>query len=100
MSQSGNIIAILTFHISHVISKSRRFSKKRVAHARYYFYNSLSNMGRGKNITEGEKALIIKEIARGKTNKSIDKRIIRHVVAVTKFLKNPHGGNLVLIAGI
>ena len=37
-------------------------------------------MGHGKNVTEGEKALIIKEIAKGKTNKSIDERIIRHVV--------------------
>ena len=28
----GNIIAMFTFHISHVISKSGRFSKKGVAH--------------------------------------------------------------------
>ena len=35
-------------------------------------------MGRGKNLIEGEKALIIKEIANGKTNKSIDEIIIRH----------------------
>ena len=40
-------------------------------------------MGRGKNQTEGDKALIIKEIAKGKTNLSIDERIIRHVVTVT-----------------
>ncbi len=46
-------------------------------------------MGRGKNITEDGKALIIKEIAKGKTNKSIDERIIRHVVTVTRFLKHP-----------
>ncbi len=43
-------------------------------------------MGRGKNLTESEKALIIKEIAKDKTNKSIDGRII---VTVTRFLKNP-----------
>ena len=46
-------------------------------------------MGRGKNLTESEKALIIKEIAKDKTNKSIDERIIRHVVTVERFLKNP-----------
>ncbi len=46
-------------------------------------------MGREKNLTEGEKALIIKEIALLKTNKSIDERIIRHVVTVGRFLKNP-----------
>ena len=46
-------------------------------------------MGRGKNLTEGEKAIIIKEIAQIKTNKSIDERIIRHVVTVGRFLKNP-----------
>ena len=43
----------------------------------------------GKNLTESEKALIIKEIAEDKTNKSIDERIIRHVVTVGRFLKNP-----------
>ena len=46
-------------------------------------------MERGKNLTEGEKAPIIKEIAYFKTNKSIDERIIRHVVTVGRFLKNP-----------
>ena len=42
-------------------------------------------MGRGKNLTKGEKALIIKEMVQGKTNKSIDERIIRHVVTVEDF---------------
>ena len=49
-------------------------------------------MGRGKNLTESEIALIIKEIAKDKTSKSIDERIIRHVVTVTRFLKNPSRG--------
>ncbi len=31
--EGENIIAMFTFHISHVISKSGRFSKKGVAHA-------------------------------------------------------------------
>ena len=34
-------------------------------------------MGRGKSLAESEKALIIKEIAKDKTNKPIDERIIR-----------------------
>ena len=46
-------------------------------------------MRRGKNLTESEKALIMKEIAKDKTNKTIDERIIRRVVTVTRFLKNP-----------
>ena len=33
LRQGGNIIAMFTFHISHVISKSGRFSKKGIAHA-------------------------------------------------------------------
>ncbi len=46
-------------------------------------------MGRVKNLTEGEKALVIKAVAKGQTNKSINERIIRHVVTATRFLKNP-----------
>jgi hypothetical protein len=46
-------------------------------------------MGRRKDLTEAEKATIIKEIAKGKTTKSIAERINRHVVTVTRFLQNP-----------
>ncbi|CAB3998649.1 Transposable element Tc3 transposase [Paramuricea clavata] len=42
----------------------------------------------GKDFTEAEKATIIKEIAKGKTTKSIAERINRHVVTVTRFLQN------------
>ncbi len=41
-------------------------------------------MGRGKNLTERDKPHIIKEIARDKSNKSVDEGIIRHVVTVTR----------------
>ena len=46
-------------------------------------------MGRRNDLTEAEKATIIKEIAKGKTTKSIAERINRHVVTVTRFLQNP-----------
>jgi DNA-binding NarL/FixJ family response regulator len=40
-------------------------------------------MGRRNDLTEAEKATIIKEIAKGKTTKSIAERINRHVVTVS-----------------
>jgi DNA-binding NarL/FixJ family response regulator len=40
-------------------------------------------MWRRKDLTEAEKATIIKEIAKGKTTKSIAERINRHVVTVS-----------------
>ncbi|CAB4004306.1 Hypothetical predicted protein [Paramuricea clavata] len=46
-------------------------------------------MGRGKDLTEGEKNIIIKEIAKGKTTKSIAESINHHVVTVKIFLQNP-----------
>jgi IS30 family transposase len=46
-------------------------------------------MGRRKDLTETEKPTIIKEIAKGKTTKSIAERINRHMVTVTRFLQNP-----------
>jgi transposase len=46
-------------------------------------------MGRRKDLPDAEKATIIKEIAKGKTTKSIAERINRHVVTVTRFLQNP-----------
>ena len=46
-------------------------------------------MGRWNDLTEAEKATIIKEIAKGKTTKSIAERKNRHVVTVTRFLQNP-----------
>ena len=45
-------------------------------------------MRRRKDFTEAKKATIIKEIAKGKTTKSIAERINRHVVTVTRFLQN------------
>jgi transposase-like protein len=55
-------------------------------------------MGRRKDLTEAEKATIIKEIAKGKTTKSIAERINRHVV--TKSFKILQRGNLLLIAAL
>ena len=46
-------------------------------------------MGLRKDLTEAEKSIIIKEIAKGKTTESIAERINRHVVTVTRFLQNP-----------
>ena len=45
-------------------------------------------MGRSKDLT-GEKSIIIKEIAKGKTPKAIAEKISRHVVTVKRFLQNP-----------
>jgi DNA-binding NarL/FixJ family response regulator len=57
-------------------------------------------MGRRKDFTEAEKATIMKEIAKGKTTKSIAERINRHVVTVTNFFKILQRGNLVLITAL
>jgi FixJ family two-component response regulator len=46
-------------------------------------------MGRRKDLTEAEKATIIKEIAKGKTTKSIAERINPYGVTVERFLQNP-----------
>ena len=53
------------------------------------FINHAAIWERRKDLTEAKKATIIKEIAKGKTTKSIAERINRHVVTVTRFLKNP-----------
>ena len=60
-------------------------------------------MGCGKDLAEGEKVLVIKEIAKVKTNKSIAKRINRCVMrkigeSVRIFGKILQRGNLGLIA--
>jgi transposase len=46
-------------------------------------------MGRSKDLTEGEKSIVIKEMAKGKTPKAIAEQINRHVVTVKIFLQNP-----------
>ena len=60
-------------------------------------------MGCGKDLAEGEKVLVIKEIAKVKTNKSIAERINRCVMAkigesVRIFGKILQRGNLGVIA--
>ena len=46
-------------------------------------------MERRKDLTEAEKAINIKAIAKDKTTKSITERINRHVFTLTRFLQNP-----------
>ena len=46
-------------------------------------------MGRRKDLTEDEKSIIIKEIAKGKTSKAIAEKISHHVVSIKRFLQNP-----------
>ena len=63
----------------------------------------MSDMGCGKDLAEGEKALVIKEITNVKTNKSITERINRCVLteigeSVRIFGKILQRGNLDLIA--
>ena len=60
-------------------------------------------MGCAKDLAAGEKVLVIKEITKGKTNKSIAERINRCVMteigeSVKIFGKILQRGNLVLIA--
>ena len=88
MGEGGDIGALFAFHINHVISKSRRSSR---------------NMGCGKDLVEGENVLVIKEIAKVRTNKSIAGRINRCVMteigeSVRIFGKLLQRGNLGLIA--
>ena len=56
---------------------------------RYYFQNSLLTMGLGKDLTEGEKRTIIKEIATGNAPGAIAKEIGRHVGTVKRFVLSP-----------
>ena len=55
----------------------------------YEFQKSVIMMGRSKDLTEGGKSIIIKEIAKGKTPKAIAEKISHHVVTVKRFLQNP-----------
>ena len=62
-------------------------------------------MGRGKDLAEGEKVLVIKEITKVRTNKSIAERINRCVMteigeSVRIFEKIFQRGNRVLIAAV
>ncbi|CAB3977339.1 Transposable element Tc3 transposase [Paramuricea clavata] len=77
---------MFTFHIGHVITKSSGSSIKEVVHGISSInHPAIWDVGK----TEAEKATIIKEIAKGKTTKSIAERINRHAVTVTRFLQNP-----------
>ena len=67
------------------------------------FSNSSSDMGFGKDLVEGEKVLVIKEIPKVRTNKSIAGRINRCVMteigeSVRNLGKILQRGNLGLIA--
>ena len=101
MNQGGDIVGLFAFHINHVISKSRPSSRR--GGPRYYFNNSSSDMGCKKDLAKGEKVLVIKEIAKVKTNKSIAERINSYVMtkigeSVRIFGKILQRGNLGLIA--
>ena len=78
MNQDGDTVGLFAFHINHVISKCRRFSRR--GGLRYWFNNSSSDMGCGKDLAEGEKVLVMKEITKVRTNKSIAERINRCVM--------------------
>ena len=70
---------MFTFHISHVISKYRRSSIKKEVHAiSFKRFRAIKNVK--KIFAEGEKVLVINEIAKGKTTKSISERIDLHVM--------------------
>ena len=69
MVQCVDIVALFAFHITHVISKSRRSSRKDLVHTVIVL-----------DLAEGEEVLVIKEIAKVKTNKSIAERMNRCVM--------------------
>ena len=79
MGQGGDIVGLFAFHINHVISNSRRSSRKEVVHA-ITINDFSSDIGCGKDLADGEKVLVIKEIAKVKTNKSFAERINRCVM--------------------
>ena len=87
-----------------MISNSRRSSRKEVVHA-IRINNFSSDMGCEKDLEEGEKVLVIKEITKVKTNISIVERINRCVMtkigeSVRIFGKILQRGKLGLIAVI
>ena len=46
-------------------------------------------MGRGKDLSEEERNIIIKEIAKGKPQSEVAAQIGRHVKTIKRFLENP-----------
>ena len=93
MDEGGDIVALFAFHINHVISKSRRSSKNEVVQAiRLIILRAIWNVE--KTLQRAKNPLLLKEIGKVKTNKSIAKRINRCVMTeigktVRIFGKNP-----------
>ena len=84
MAQGGDIVGLFAFHINHEISKPRRSSRKEVVRAISLIIPraiwNVENMGCGKDLAEGEKVLVIKEITKVKIDKSVVKGINRCVM--------------------
>ena len=103
LGQNGDIVILFAFHIDHVISKCRRSSRKEVVHAiSLLILPTIWNVEKTL-IPEGEKLLVIKEIAKAKTTRSIGERINRCVMteigeSVRIFGKILQRGNVSLIA--
>ena len=74
------MVGLFAFHINHVISKSRRSSRKEVVHAISSIIPRAILDVEKTLIAEGEKVLVIKEITKVRTNKSIAERINRCVM--------------------
>ena len=91
MGQGGDIVRLFAFHINRVISKSRRFSRKEVVHAiSLIIPRAIWHVE--KTLRKAKRVLVIKEITKVKTNKSIAKRINRCVMTIKNcknFWKNP-----------
>ena len=79
LGQSGDIDGLFAFHIDHVISKSRRSSRKEVVHAvSLIIYRAIWDVE--KTLRKAKRVFVIKEITKVKTHKSISERINRCVM--------------------
>ena len=101
LGQNGDIVRLFAFHIDHVISKCRRTCRKEVVHAISLII--LPTIRNVEDLPEGEKLLVIKEIAKAKTTRSIGERKNRCVMTETGdsvriFGKILQRGNVNLIA--
>ena len=102
MDQRGDIVGLFAFYINHVISKSRRSSRKEVVHAiSLIIPRAIWNME--KTLQKAKKFFAIKEITKVKTNRSIAERMNRCVMteigeSVSIFRKILQRGHLGLIA--
>ena len=75
MGQGGDIVALFPFHIDHVISKSRRSSRKEVVHAiGLIIPPAIWDVEKTLQMAK-ESLIVTKKIAKVKTKKSIAKRI-------------------------